>query len=64
MASKKFKKVLRNKRIDTIEHGFTENLQRFLNDNPDIKIVSVITHEIYNVTIIYQELIEVKNGKG
>lgn len=59
MAKLEYKKVLKNKLIDN-SPSFTTNMRDFLDKHPDIKVIEVITHSPYHVTIIYQELIEVK----
>ena len=61
MKYKEYKKVLNQRHIDNCSN-FSENLQRFLDNHPDIKIVETIVHKPYHITIIYQELIE-QDGK-
>jgi hypothetical protein len=50
---KEFKKVLKNVLIDNVPN-FTNNLRDFLNDHPDIKIIQIIKHQPYHITIIYE----------
>ena len=59
--AKEYKKVLKNAYIDNCSKRFTESMQDFLDRNPNIKIVYVINHDRFNVTVIYEEMIEVKN---
>ena len=56
----KCKKVLKNEYIDNCTKKFSDALQDFLDRNPNIKIVHVINHDMFSVTIIYEQLIEVK----
>ena len=56
MAYKEYKRVLKSEHI-TNYSNFSLNLQNFLDENPDIKIIDTIVHKAYHVTIIYQELI-------
>lgn len=58
MNYKEYKKVLKQVHIDN-HPNFSTNLQRFLDANPDLKIVKTIVHKPYHVTIIYQVLEEV-----
>lgn len=58
MRNKEYKKVLKHKVIDN-KYNFTEDMNQFLKDNPDIKIIETISHRAYHVSIIYQVLIEV-----
>jgi hypothetical protein len=56
MKYKEFKKVLRSICIDN-NSSFNDNLQSFLTNNPNIKILNIITHKPYHITIIYEVLV-------
>ena len=61
MKYREYRKVLTNQHI-TNDGNFSRNLESFLKANPDIKIIETIVHKPYHVTIIYQEMVEVKTG--
>ena len=50
---KEFKKILKQVHI-TNENNFNNDLQNFLDTNPEVKIVNTIVHKPYHVTIIYE----------
>lgn len=64
--NKQYKKAI--KRVNISDNGqsnycknnFESNLDRFLNNNQSIKIIHIIQHSVYDITIIYEELIEIK----
>jgi len=53
---KEYKKVIKQVHIDN-QTNFSNNLESFLNRNPDIKIITTILHKPYHITIIYEVLI-------
>ena len=58
MNYKEYKKVLKQVHIDN-DYDFSRNLQIFLDANPDLKIIEIIVHKPYRITIIYQVLEEI-----
>ena len=56
---KEFKTELKQIHI-TNEINFTDNLQRFLDKNNGVKILHIIKHSPYNVTLIYEVKVEIK----
>lgn len=55
---KEYKRVRKQVHIDNVRN-FTDNLQRFLDKNPDAKIEHILQHKAYHITIIYSELKEI-----
>jgi len=56
--NKEYKKVLKQVYIDNCP-SFNLNMDKFLDNNPEVKILHTIVHQPYHVTIIYQELKEI-----
>lgn len=47
------KKTLKTVRIGNLR-GFDNNLQSFLDDNPNVEIKHIIVHQPYDVSLIYE----------
>lgn len=59
MKNKEYQRVFKQAHI-TNDGSFSNNLDGFLRNHPNMKIEQTIVHKPYHVTIIYSELIEVK----
>lgn len=57
---KEFRTVRKSVHIDN-ERNFQDNLNKWIKDNPNVKIEHIITHKAYHITIIYSQTFEVNN---
>jgi len=57
---KEYKKLLKAKSINNL-NNFERDINDFLKQNQDIKIVKIISHKAYHITVIYEKLIPVNH---